>query len=88
MSQVLSSTGGLLPKDLRFEHGGAKLVSCSGRHLTFLHPCWLHQSAQPYAFRLSASFKKQVYIFYKVSKVGMLQWTWWLLTLARQGRLC
>jgi len=39
MSQVLSSTAYLLPKDLRFEHGGAKLVSCSGRHLTSLRPC-------------------------------------------------
>jgi len=29
----------LLPKDLRFEHGGAKLASCPGRHLTSLRPC-------------------------------------------------
>jgi len=29
----------LLPKDLRFEHGGAKLASCAGRHLTSLRPC-------------------------------------------------
>jgi len=29
----------LLPKDLRFEHGGAKLASCTGRHLTSLRPC-------------------------------------------------
>ena len=28
----------LLPKDLRFEHGGAELVSCPGRHLIPLHP--------------------------------------------------
>jgi len=33
MSQVLSSTAHLLPEDLRFEHRGAKLVSCPGRHL-------------------------------------------------------
>jgi len=26
----------LLPKDLRFEHGGAKVASCPGRHLTSL----------------------------------------------------
>jgi len=32
------STVRLLPKDLRFEHGGAKLVSCPGRHLTSLCP--------------------------------------------------
>ena len=29
----------LLMKDLNFENGGAKLASCSGRHLTLLHPC-------------------------------------------------
>ena len=34
ISQVLPSTANLLPKDLRFEHGGAKLVSCPGRYLT------------------------------------------------------
>ena len=39
MSKVLSLAAHLLPKDLRFEHGGAKLVSCPGRHLTSLHPC-------------------------------------------------
>ena len=29
----------LLSKNLRFEHGGAKLASCPGRHLTSLRPC-------------------------------------------------
>jgi len=29
----------LLPTDLRFEYGGAKLASCLGRHLTSLRPC-------------------------------------------------
>jgi len=29
----------LLPKDLRFEHGGAKVSSCPGRHLTSLRLC-------------------------------------------------
>ena len=28
-----------LPKDLKFEHGGAKLDSCPGRHLTSVRPC-------------------------------------------------
>jgi len=28
----------LLSKNLRFEHGGAKLASCPGRHLTSLRP--------------------------------------------------
>jgi len=29
----------LLTKDLRFEHGSAKLISCSRRHLTSVRPC-------------------------------------------------
>jgi len=29
----------LLPKELRFDHGGAKLASCPGPHLTSLRPC-------------------------------------------------
>jgi len=29
----------LLPKDLSFEHGGAKLASCPGCYLTLLRPC-------------------------------------------------
>ena len=29
----------LLPKDLGFVHGGARLASCPGRHLTSLRPC-------------------------------------------------
>ena len=29
----------MLPKDLRFEHGGAKLVSLPRRHLTSLRSC-------------------------------------------------
>jgi len=28
----------LLSKDLRFEHGAAKLTSCPGRHLILLYP--------------------------------------------------
>jgi len=28
----------LLPKDLRFEHGGVKIASCPGRNLTLLRP--------------------------------------------------
>jgi len=40
MSQVLSSiyTVHLLPKDLMFEHGGAKLAYFPGRHLTLFRP--------------------------------------------------
>jgi len=36
----------LLPKDLRFEHGGAKFVSCLRRHLTSSRPCTSHLSSQ------------------------------------------
>ena len=35
------NTVNLLPKELRFEHGGAKLASCPRRHLTSLRP-WYH----------------------------------------------
>jgi len=42
MSKVLfSPPAHLLPKDLKFEHGGAKFASCPpGRHLTSLRPLW------------------------------------------------
>jgi len=33
----------LLPKDLSFEHGGAKLASCPGRHLISLR-LWLYEA--------------------------------------------
>ena len=33
------SAAHLLSKDLRFEHGGAKLATCPGRHLTSLRLC-------------------------------------------------
>ena len=36
----------LLPKDLRFEHGGAKLGSCPGRHLTTRYAPALHRRSQ------------------------------------------
>jgi len=39
MSKYSLQTVHLLPKDLRFSHGGAKLTSCPGRHLTSLRPC-------------------------------------------------
>jgi len=36
----------LLPKDLRFEHGGAELVSSPTRHLTSLNTCTPRLSSQ------------------------------------------
>ena len=40
------NTAHLLPKDLRFEHGGAKLVSFPRHHLTSLRPCTSRLSSQ------------------------------------------
>ena len=39
VTNTFFNTVHLLPKDLRFEHGGAKLTSCPGRHVTSLRPC-------------------------------------------------
>jgi len=38
------NTAHMLPKNLRFEHGGAKLASCPGRHLTSLRPWMGHRT--------------------------------------------
>jgi len=46
VASTFFNTVHLLPKDPRFEHGGAKLVSCPGRHLTSSRPCW---QATPFA---------------------------------------
>jgi len=40
VTSTFFNTAHLLPKKLRFEHGGAKLASCPGRHLTSLRPCF------------------------------------------------
>jgi len=44
MSQVLSSAQHICSRNSlsRFEHGGAKFVSCPGCHLTSVRPCILH----------------------------------------------
>jgi len=39
VTSTFFNTVHLLPKDLRFEHGGAKLAPCPGRCLTSLRPC-------------------------------------------------
>jgi len=41
VTNTFCNTDCLLPKDLKFEHGGAKLASGPGRNLTSLRP-WLH----------------------------------------------
>jgi len=40
----------LLPKDIRFEHGGAKLASCPVRHLASLRlwVWWSYKNLLPY----------------------------------------
>jgi len=38
VTSTLFNTVHLLPKDLRYEHGGAKLAPCHRRHLTSLCP--------------------------------------------------
>ena len=56
----------LLPIDLRFEHGGAKLASCPGRHLTslqckgnFQFQIWLNLTQTP---QTKSCFRWKVYI--------------------------
>jgi len=39
VTRTFFNTIHLLPKNLKFEHGGAKVASCPGRHLTSLRPC-------------------------------------------------
>jgi len=45
-STLFFKTVHLLPKDLRFEHGGVKLVSCPTRHLTSFRLCTSRLSSQ------------------------------------------
>jgi len=39
VTSTFFNTVNLLPKELRFQHGAAKLASCPGRHLTSLRLC-------------------------------------------------
>jgi len=46
VTSIFFTTVHLFPKDLKFEHGGAELCSCSRRWLTSLRPvrsCVMHQ---------------------------------------------
>jgi len=45
----------LLPKDLRFEHGGAKLAYCPGHHSTLLRPWHVAQNrgSRNYTYRFT-----------------------------------
>ena len=45
VTSTFFNTVHLLWKELRFEHGGAKLASCPGRHLTSLRPwVWISRN--------------------------------------------
>jgi len=46
MWSTFFKTVNLFPKDLRFEHGGAKLASFPRHHLTSLRPCTARLSSQ------------------------------------------
>jgi len=50
----------LLPKDFRFEHGGAKLASCPGRHLTSLRP-WVEVVGLPWVAIMRGVIKVENY---------------------------
>jgi len=39
VTRTFFNTVDLLPKDVNFEHGGAKLISCPWRHLTAVRRC-------------------------------------------------
>jgi len=56
VTRTFFNTVHLLPEDLRFENGGAKLASCPGRHLTSLSPCQsgdqFRQETHPLTFTL------------------------------------
>ena len=67
-SAVSSSfnTVDLLPKDLRFEHRGAKLASCPGRHLTSLRPWILLITVCQHA--IVKPFQLQVLLYYTLTE--------------------
>jgi len=51
---------------LRFEHGGAKLVSCPGRHLTSIRPCMRQRW---FRFTTCARFSFQIWSYnFRVNK--------------------
>jgi len=68
VTSTFFNTVHLLPEDLRFKHGGAKLASCSGRHLTSLRP-WLAEvifaSTTLAGFSESLRFKQWFSTFFR-----------------------
>ena len=57
------------PKDIRFEHGGAKLAFCPGRHLTSLRPWNQHLS-----FEVFSEMKP---LFYMQNILSHMHYAWW-----------
>ena len=57
VASTFFNTVNLLPKDLMFEQGGAKIASYPGRHLTSLCPC---RSSLPFAEKQSWSYRNML----------------------------
>jgi len=64
VASTFFNTVHLLPKDLRFEHADAKLVSCPGRHLTSVRPC----------VRPAAVINQNFFHIYKTLNSGALEY--------------
>ena len=56
VTSTFFNTVHLLPKDLKFENGGAKLASCPGRHLASLGPAHTSQVSKLKLFRQWSHF--------------------------------
>ena len=57
ITSTFFNTVNLLPKELRFEHGSAKLASCPGRHLTSsCSLAWALQKMRRYNIHTSTAF--------------------------------
>ena len=76
MSQELSSICTFVPKRLRFEHGGAKLASYSGRHLTSLRPC-TYMFTNPVNRPDIYKSWSDIYIYMNVCRQRYLLFCWW-----------
>jgi len=75
VANTFFNTEHLLPKDLRFEYRGAKLVSCPGRHLTSVRP-WISLSLPPPTeFSTLFMSSSDIFLFFSflLSPVGWLQ---------------
>jgi len=62
ITSAFFNTVHLLPKYLSFEHGGAKLASCPGRHLTSFHPWLSYKQNYPVSQSVGAFFNLSIHI--------------------------